>query len=594
MTRPSIGLLSISALALAIVYPAGHAAPAHADRVFLNGKIWTGDPGRPYAEAIAVSGDAIIAVGSTAEVKALVSPDTAVVNLHGHLVVPGFQDSHLHLPGRSINQVDLHGVESLQEFQQRLVAFARAHPNLPWITGGGWGYSAFPNQTVKREFIDAVIGDRPVYVSERDGHMGLANSKALAVAGIARTTADPPNGRIVRDAAGEPTGELQEAAQHLLTRLFPPRSDDDLYESLIQHMDEAAAAGLTAVQDASTGLDMLRIIDRAAAANKLKLRIRLAPAILPDEGLSPKQHRLNHQLTDGDLSKYRTLRDTYRGPLLKLVAVKGMLDGTVDAKTAAMFDPYVGGGTGIPFWEQEDLNRTVALYDKQGFQVLLHAIGDRAINMALNAFEYAAKANGTTGRRHRVEHAEVPLLSDLPRFKQLGVIASTQAMFASPDATTLENFARLLGPERASHADSFRIYDDAGVVQAFGSDWGVFPFEPLPAIYCAVTRMTPDGTPRGGWYPAGRISVEAALAHFTRDGAYATFDENERGTLTAGKLADFVVLSNDILTTPPTEILRTKVLLTVMGGRDTYRSSQLSVLSSQIETDNWELKDENW
>jgi predicted amidohydrolase YtcJ len=257
--------------------------------------------------------------------------------------------------------------------------------------------------------------------------------------------------------------------------------------------------------------------------------------------------------------------------LLKFGAVKGVLDGTVDARTAAMFEPYVGGGTGIPFWEQDDLNKTVALYDKEGFQVLLHAIGDKAINMALNAFEYAEKTNGTSGRRHRVEHAEVPLLSDLPRFKQLGVIASTQAMFANPDATVLENFAVLLGPKRASHADSFKIYDDAGVTQAFGSDWGVFSFAPLPAIYCVVTRMTPEGTPVGGWYPASRITVEAALRHFTRDGAYASFDENVRGTLSSGKLADFVVLSKDILTIPPADILKTKVLLTVMGGNDTYR-----------------------
>jgi len=238
-----------------------------------------------------------------------------------------------------------------------------------------------------------------------------------------------------------------------------------------------------------------------------------------------------------------------------------------------MFEPYVGGGTGIPFWEQDDLDKTVALYDKEGFQVMLHAIGDKAINMALNAFEYAAKTNDTSGRRHRVEHAEVPLLADLPRFKKLAVIASTQAMFANPDSTVLENFAVLLGPERASHADSFKIFDDAGIVQAFGSDWGVFSFAPLPAIYCAVTRTTPEGTPAGGWYPAGRISVEAALRHFTRDGAYASFDEDVRGALTPGKLADFVVLSKDILTLPPVEILNTKVLLTVMDGKDTYRSA---------------------
>ena len=238
-----------------------------------------------------------------------------------------------------------------------------------------------------------------------------------------------------------------------------------------------------------------------------------------------------------------------------------------------MFEPYVGGGTGIPFWEQDDLDRTVALYDKEGFQVLLHAIGDKAIHMALDAFEYAEKTNGTSGRRHRVEHVEVPLLSDLPRFKALGVIASTQPIFANPDETALKNFAVLLGPARASHADSFKIFDDAGAVQAFGSDWSVFDFAPLKGIYAAVTRQTPEGTPPGGWYPAGRISVEAALRHYTRDGAYATFDEGIRGTLAPGMLADLVVLSRDILTIPPREIPTTKVLLTVMGGRDTYRDT---------------------
>jgi predicted amidohydrolase YtcJ len=544
----------------------------HTDRIFVNGKIWTEDDARPQAQALAVSGDKIIAVGSDEEIKAMAVPDTAIVDLRGRLVVPGFQDSHLHFPGRSVNEVDLHGTETLKDFQQRLSDFAKAHSSLPWITGHGWGYSAFPNQTVDKKYIDQVISDRPVYVLERDGHMGLANSKALQIAGITSATSDPPNGQIMKDKNGEPTGEFKEAAQGLIFSQVPPPTMDDEYESLLQHMDEAAAAGLTAVQDAYTSMESFPVFERAAAANTLKVRFRFAPPILLFErGGAPPKHKLEKPLTDADLAPYRKLRETFQGPLLKFGAIKGVLDGTVDARTAAMFQPYAGGGAGIPFWEQDDLNKTVALYDKEGFQVLLHAIGDKAINMALNAFEYAAKTNGTTGRRHRVEHAEVPLLTDLPRFKQLGVIASTQAMFANPDATVLENFAPLLGPERASHADSFKIYDDAGIVQAFGSDWGVFSFEPLPAIYCVVTRMTPEGMPPGGWYPAGRISVEAALRHYTRDGAYASFDENVRGTLTPGKLADFVVLSKDILTTPPAEILTTKVLLTVMGGKDTYR-----------------------
>jgi predicted amidohydrolase YtcJ len=559
-------------LALTSFGTRGQSAQKHVDRIFVNGQIWTGDDRRPKAEALAVADDKILAVGSTAEIKALASSDTGVIDLKGRLVIPGFQDSHLHFPGQSVNEVDLHGAETLLEFQRRLADFAQAHPQLPWITGHGWGYSAFPNQTVDKKYIDAAVSDRPVYVSERDGHMGLANSKALQIAGVTSKTPDPPNGHIMKGKDGEPTGEFKEAAQGLIFSRVPPRSMEDEYQSLLAHMDEAAAAGLTAVQEAYTSMESFPVFERAAAGNALKLRFRFAPPILlMERGGAPPKHKLEKFLTEADLAPYGKLRDTFSGPLLKFGAVKGVLDGTVDARTAVMFEPYVGGGTGIPFWEQDDLNKTVALYDKEGFQVLLHAIGDKAINMALNAFEYAAKTNRTSGRRHRVEHAEVPQLSDLPRFKQLGVIASTQAMFANPDATVLENFAVLLGPERASHADSFKIYDDAGAVQAFGSDWGVFSFEPLPAIYCAVTRMTPQGTPAGGWYPAGRISVDAALRHFTRDGAFASFDEDIRGTLSPGKLADLVVLSKNILEIPPAEILNTKVLLTVMGGKDTYR-----------------------
>ena len=550
-------------------------APAQrADRIFVNGKIWTADDARPSAQALAIVGDKILAVGSSREIRALAGPKTVTVDLGGRLMVPGFQDSHLHFPGESINSVQLDGIETLDGFQKTLADFAKSHPKLAWITGGGWGYSAFPDQTVHRKYIDAVISDRPVYVGERDGHMGFANTKALQLAGITRDTKDPPNGHIMRDANGDPTGELKESAQSLIRVHVPRESTDEIYESFLKHMDEAAADGLTAAQNASWSPDHQPVFERALEANAFKLRIRFAPLILPKDGGAPKEHDLKTPLTAADLTEYKRLRDTFKGPIMEFGSIKGFLDGTVDARTAAMFEPYVGGGTGIPFWEQDDLNETVALYDKEGFQVLLHAIGDKAINMALNAFEYAARTNGTRGRRHRVEHGEVPRLADLPRFKQLGVIASTQALFAMPDATVLSNYAVLLGPERASHANAFKLYDDAGAVQAFGSDWGVFDFAPLRGIHVAVTRLTPEGTPEGGWYPENRISVEAALRHYTRDGAYANFDEQKRGTLTAGKLADLVVLSKDILTIPPMEILKTKVLLTVMGGKDTFRDKE--------------------
>ena len=249
----------------------------HADRIFVNGKIWTEDDSQPQAQALAVSGDKIIAVGTDRQVKALATSDTAVIDLHGRLVVPGFQDTHLHFPGRSVNEIDLHGVETLQQFQKHLSDFAKAHPSLPWITGHGWGYSAFPNQTVDKKYIDAVISDRPVYLLERDGHMGFGNSKALQVAAVSKATPDPPNGHIMKSASGEPTGEFKEMAQDVIFSKMPARTMEDQYESLLQHMDEAAAAGLTAVQDAYTNLDTFPVFERAAAADRLKLRFRFAP-----------------------------------------------------------------------------------------------------------------------------------------------------------------------------------------------------------------------------------------------------------------------------------------------------------------------------
>lgn len=566
---------------LCVIFPIGLAAaarggavpPPHVDRVFLNGKIWTGDDARPGVQALAIGGERILAVGSTVEIRALARPDTAVVDLHGRLVVPGFNDAHIHFPGPAGNEIDLVGAESLPELQRRLGEFVKAHPASAWVVGRGWGYSAFPDKKPHKQHLDAVVSDRPAYITERDGHMGLANSRAMALAGITRNTPDPANGHIVRDAAGEATGELQEAAQALVGRHLPAPTAEETYAAFLEHMRKASAAGMTSAQNAHWSVEDQQVVMRALAEGALTLRFRFAVPILPKEGGSPRHHRLAAPLTPADLAAYKQLRGSYNGSLLKFGAVKGFVDGTVDARTAAMLAPYVGGGTGIPFWEQDELNETVALYDREGFQLLLHAVGDRAIRMALDAYEYAAKTNGTSGRRHRIEHVEVPALADLPRFLRLGVIATTQPMFASPDATTLGNFAVLLGPERASHADAFRIFDEAGATQAFGSDWPVFGNAPLAAIYCAVTRMTPEGTPAGGWYPENRVRVDAALRHYTRDAAYASFDEGIKGTLSPGKLADLVVLSDDILTIAPERIIKTQVLLTVLGGRDTYRAA---------------------
>jgi len=551
-------------------------AGPHADRIFINGKVWTGDDAQPTAQAMAISGDKIVAVGTTAEIRALASDETEVIDLKNRRVVPGFQDSHTHFLMGSANkgnQVELDDAETLEDIQRRVAEYAEANPDESWITGNGWGYAAFPDNTVDKTYLDEVVPDRPVYLTSRDGHMGFGNSKALELAGITRDSQDPPNGRIIKGQDGEPTGELQESAQGLIRRLIPEPTPDQVYNGFIKAMDEAAAAGLTSMHDAATSLEVLPVYEKAEEAGKLKIRFSLSPVMGLKEGVASDVYDFEKGMDSAAaIVKYKELRDQLSGPLIQLVSVKGILDGTIDAKTAAMFEPYVGGGTGLPFLKQDEINETVALYDKEGFQVLIHAIGDKAINMALNAFEYAQNVNGTRDSRHRVEHAEMPKLSDVQRFKELGVIASTQPMFANPDATVLENFAVLLGPERAQYADSFSLYDDAGVVQIFGSDYPVFTYDVLRGIEVAVTRMTEDGNPPGGWYPKGCISVEAALRHYTVDAAFGVFQEDIRGTLTAGKYADFVILSRDILEIDPTEISETDVLLTVMGGKDTFRT----------------------
>jgi predicted amidohydrolase YtcJ len=525
--------------------------------VFVNGLVWTGDAARPRVEALAIAGDRISAVGSSEEIRRLAGPATSVVDLKGRFLAPGFNDAHLHF--LVVEQAELDGAETLPEVQHRLAGWARSHPASPWVTGRGWVFTAFPGHAPDRRHLDAVVADRPVLLRDRDGHCVLANTKALEMAGVTRDTPDPPNGIVVRDAAGAPTGLLKEAAAGLVSRHVPPPSSEDLYRALKRRLDQAASYGLTSVQNASA-LE-LPVFERVMAEGALTVRFYSALPLRKDP---PSE----------ELAAYKALRDKYRGPLFKLGAVKGFVDGVVDAKTAAMFEPFVGGGSGIRNWTSEELDRTVALYDREGFQIMLHAIGDRAIAQALDAYERAAKLNGTSGRRHRVEHIEVPRRADLPRFKALGVIASTQAIFAEPDQATLENYAVLLGPERSSRANAFRLFDDAGAVQAFGSDSPVFSMEVLRGIFAAVSRQTRKGTPPGGWYPENRISAEAALRHFTADAAYASFDEDAKGTLVPGKLADLVVLSEDIAEGPPGRILETRVLLTVMGGRDTFRSPE--------------------
>ena len=555
---------AVSASSAALLYAQSAGAPARpsvpasatADAMFVNGRIWTGDPRNPSASAMAVRGDRLVAVGTDSAVRVLRGSATRVVDLEGQRVVPGFIDAHWHLPTQA--RADLTDAGSPAEIVKRLRAWAATLPPGSWVVGRGWTPSDFPQLAPHKRFLDAAFPDRPVVLSDRDGHQTLANSVALARARVTRDTKDPAQGRIDREAHGDPTGLLKEAAGRLVSRLIPPPTAADIVRQLDAQTRAAASFGLTLLQEASAREPAGAVYDaleQAVAQGTLRVRFRASIPFAPNA-------------TRADVMRYLAVRDAHPGPMLRYGIAKGMLDGTVDAKTAAMLEPYAGtDDTGLPFWSADVLTRGVTRYDSAGLQIELHAIGDRAVRMALDAYAAAARANHTSGRRHRVEHVEVPDVADLPRFKQLGVIASTQAIFATPDVTTLNNYAPLLGPRRAARSNAFKYFDDAGAVQAFGSDYPVFPMNVLLGIYTAVTRQTPSGTPRGGWYPDSRITVEAAVRHYTRDAAYAAFMEQELGTLTVGKLADFVVLSKDIFTIPAADLLRTQIVSTVVGGQ---------------------------
>jgi predicted amidohydrolase YtcJ len=556
-------LCAVASLWLAVAFTTASAAPPP-ERIYVNARVWTADAAQPTADAFAVAEGRFVAVGSNDTVRALAGPSTTFVDLGGRRVVPGFIDTHWHLPARRSARLDNAG--SVEVIQQRLVEYAKGLPAGSWIVGRGWMPTDFPDRTAHKRYLDAVFPDRPVVIRDRDGHQALANSRALALAGVTRDTADPDDGRIEREPDGAPTGLLKEGAAGLVSRLLPPLSASDTYQLLLEELAAAASFGLTSLTDATdVGLtdNERSAVERALAEGRLTVNYRAA---LPLEtNVAPER-----------LAGFVRLHDATRGKLLTYGFAKGMIDGTVDAKTAFMLEPYVGGGNGTPFVSQDDLNRTVAAYDRAGLQVGLHAIGDGAIRMALDAYEYAAKVNGRRDSRHRVEHVEVPAVADLPRFAQLGVVAATQAIFATPDTSTLENYAPLVGPERAARAQPFRQFDDAGAMQAFGSDYPVYPMDPLLGIYTAVTRQTRDGKPDGGWHPHNRINLETALLHYTRDAAYASFDETRTGTISAGKFADFVVLSRDILDGPPQQLLDTKVLLTVLRGRETWRAPEFA------------------
>lgn len=541
-------------------------APAAADSVVVNAKIYTVNPRQPWAEALAVRGEKILAVGSVREIDRYRGPHTRVIDAQGQLVLPGFTDCHIHFMEGSLGllHVDLNGAATVGEIQKRVSAYAVAHPHEEWILGMGWTYPAFaPSGMPDRRILDEVVLHRPVFLEAYDGHTSWANSKALAVAGITRETPDPPNGKIVRDEKGEATGALLEAAGGLVSKFAPKPTRDERLAALRKGLHEANRVGLVRVHSAGGDFEWLDLYDELRHNGELTVRQYIAYRLNPPE------------LTPAAIEKAEQARRTYRDDWIAAGAVKTMLDGVVEAHTAAMLTPYSDDPTtsGKLFWDPAKYQQAIAELDRRGFQIFTHAIGDRAVRLALDAYEQAQTKNGTKDARPRVEHIETITAADIPRFGSLGAIASFQPLHAYPDDDTLKIWARNAGPDRAGRAWVWHSIETTGGRLAFGSDWPVVTLSPWPGAQNALTRQTTEGDPPGGWLPKERISLEATIKAYTLGAAIAGRREKSEGSLEAGKLADLIVLSQNLFEIPANQTGKTEVVLTMVGGRVVYRRS---------------------
>ena len=537
-----------------------------ADTIILNARIYTVNPQQPSAEALAISGEKILAVGTKNEIEKYRGASTRIIDAQGHLVLPGFVDCHIHFMDGStgLTRVDLNDAKTVTEIQKRVKDYAESHLQEPWITGMGWTYPTFgPSALPDKKILDDVVPTRPVYLVAFDGHSSWANSKALQMAGITRETPDPPNGKIVRDEKGEATGALKESAGDLVARVMPKPTREERLAALRLGIHEANKFGLSRVHSAGQDFEWLDLYDELRRNGQLTLRFYIAYFLDPPE------------LTPDAIEKIEQARRTYHDDWISGGVVKTMLDGVVEAHTAAMLAPYSDdpSQTGKLFWDPAKYTQAVAELDRRGLQIFTHAIGDKAVRLALDAYQNATETNHTNDARPRIEHIETISAQDVPRFGKQGVIASFQPLHAYPDDDTLNIWARNVGPERAQRAWVWHSIETTGGRLAFGSDWPVVTLNPWPGVQNALTRQTTDGNPPGGFVPSERISLEDTITAYTLGAAFAGRREKTEGSLEPGKLADLIVLSQDLFKVKPSEIAKTEVLLTIVGGKVVYRSA---------------------
>ena len=538
---------------------------ASADTVIVNGKIYTLNPQQPWAEALAIRADRIVAVGSDAEIAKLQAKNTQVIDAHGRLVLPGFTDCHIHfIDGAfSLGRVNLEGAKDAADIQQRLREYGAAHPGNSWILGRGWNYAMFPSSLPDKKTLDQVFPNRPAFLEGYDGHTYWANSKALELAQVTKDTPNPSNGVIVRDpATGEATGALKEAAQGLVAAVIPKPTRGEKLAALRVGIRWANENGLTRVHSAGGDFEELELYDELLRHGDLTVRFYVAYFQNPPE-LRPQ-----------DIAAIEDARRKYTGDWLSAGAVKFMIDGVVESHTAAMLQPYSDDPSfeGKLFWDPEKYKSAIAELDKRGLQIFTHAIGDSGVRTVLDGYENMERLNGTSGKRPRIEHIETIAANDVPRFGRLGVIASMQPLHSYPDEDTLRVWARNAGPDRASRAWVWKSIADGGGQIAFGSDWPVVTLNPFEGIQTAVTRQTAEGLPEAGFVPTQRLSVADAIRGYTLGAAYAGFREKTEGSLEPGKLADLIILSQNLFDVQPRSINKTKVLTTIAGGRVVFEA----------------------
>jgi len=535
-----------------------------ADIVLHGGPVYTMDPVRSWAEAVAIKGERIVYVGSAQGAAGFISPDrTKVVDLKGRLLLPAFQDAHIHPISGGISFAlgcALYGVEGKEAYQKRVAECAATAAPGAWVRGDGWLLSAFaPTGIPDRRLLDAASPDRPVYLESADGHSAWVNSRALQIAGINRDTADPSGGRIDRDPKGEPIGSLQDSAMDLVSGRIPPYTAEQRRDGLRYALRMLHGYGVTSFQDASVGADGLEVYRALDDAGELTARV--VASLWWERGQGVEQ-----------IPRLVDLRRRYTRGRVRATTVKVMQDGVMEVQTAAVLKPYVGKGPGLGLTmiEPEKLQAAVTALDKEGFQVHFHAIGDRAIRDCLDAVEAARRANGARDARHHLAHIELFHPADIARFRGLGAVANFQPLWAYADPYMTDLTLPFLEPERQRWLYPIASVLKSGAVVAFGSDWSVTSANPLEEIEVAVTRMGAHGETKTPFIPEERIDLRDAIAAFTLNAAYVSHQEDRTGSIEEGRLADLIVLDRNLFAIPPEQISDAKVLLTLFGGKPVH------------------------